>query len=463
RNGGCKIEPADPSLSDEKPVYYKDEIFDTSLDKKEYYRLILDIHTDKNTEISIKASDFNENGIILKKLQLKKDWEENSKEMFIGFQGEYPNLTFEKNDNTDGSNIFIDNVQVSKLEISSEAEFAKLIPTIRGNVDISLPFQEQEDNSKSFSQLCEPALIFGQVFKAQSDYITGISFDIDIIKQGIGGGRKHKLELREMDYGGFIPEMAEIKKTVLADITFSLKGIEKYRQGNGQFRFPLFSKLEKDKYYFIGINNDRAEVNKFNCLKPRGTTNGDAYEDGFTAIKKNSQTYFFSGDLYFILYGAEFKKYNNTNILQGSVIESIGNGKGLFKFNNKGTDSDIANLDSFTSDVAFDDIIFGRSAKSESNFVYKFETIFPFEKFNIRGNQADMNWSKTSISYSYDKNEWKEIPFSLENEMQHFDYNITEEDPKDKIYIKFSPLKSSTEKNKYGIEDFQVVADLLLK
>lgn len=465
--GNCKIESAVPSLSDENPIYYVDEIFKTKSAKREYYRLIFDISSDKDSEIEILASDFLENEASLKKIKLNKNIKEDFSESFFSVQGNYTNLTFKKINKNDGAKIFINNARVAKLDIRTDAEFAKLIPTKKNGASLYDLIQSQDKNNDIFSQLCEEEIIFGQIFKATESYITATALDMDIIKQGTGAGRKYKLDLREVKYND---SETEIKSDILANVDFDLQSIEKYRREDGKFQFPIFSRLEKDRHYFIGLNNDKATADKLNCLKLKGSYKDNAYSEGLTVVKTQGETYTTQGDLYFELYGPRLEEYKGKKFLFGSTIEGIGKNAGLFKYQIRDNVSNIIDLDSYSSDINISDdnlTIYGSTVAPESNFIYKFETIYPFRKFTVSGEPSATNWNEINILYSYDKKDWAEMPLIgvEDDETQRFNYSVAEKYSKDLVYIKIVPKNNAdgTKKSKYGIKNFKFEAELFIK
>lgn len=463
--GDCKIESAIPSLSNENPIYYVDEVFKSKGIQKEYYRLIFDISSNKDSEIEILASDFLENEVSLKKIKLAESDQADFNESLFSVQGVYTNLTFKKINPNDGANIFINNVRVAKLDIKSDAELAKLIPTKRSTAKLYEIIQSQDKNSDTFSQLCEEKIIFGQIFKATDDYITAVALDMDIVKQGTGNGRKYDLDLRDVKYSEY---EAEIKSDILASIDFDLQSIEKYRREDGKFQFPIFSPLEKGRHYFIGLNNDRATADKLNCLKVKGSYMGDPYVDGLTVVKTKGATYTAPGDLYFTLYGPKFDSHKEKKFLFGSTIEGIGKNGGLFKYQVRNSVSNFIDLYSYSSDINHSDdnlTILGSTMMPESNFIYKFETIYPFKKFTLSGEKPNTDWHEAIIQYSYDKENWKEVPINTEGESSKFNIAISEEYAKSLVFIKIMPSGEIDEnkKDKYGIKNFKFEAELVIR
>ncbi len=472
-NNGCKAVLHSSNLNDASPVVYFNDIFKSS--PGEYYRLTFQAKATQNADITIIISDPLDNKKELKKINFKKTTKDFFHEILFRTDKRYTDVIFEKENANDHADISIGGLQVSKLNVDNEKEFLNFKPTLRGEIDFDIPDQFQSENSVYFEQLKEPDVIFGQIFKSQIDYVTGVSLDIDIIKQGNSGGKKYQLELRKVEYeeGG----APEIKSDVISGISFEINDLEEYRQEDGKFKFPLFAKLEKDKYYFIGIDNERVEVNKFNFLRLKGSSEEKKYLNGFPAVKMKGQTYSVIGDLYFTTYGMNFSKYDNKKLLRGTIIEDIGKNKGLFKYQPRRDIYDLTDLEEYTEDIKLDDsmgVLFGSiNPNKKSELVYKFETIYPFLKFKVFAKQADLKWGKVSLSYSYDREKWNEIP-SAEvgeilpsmygiQEMQTFDQEITENNLKNEVYIKIAPRNYDAQEKKYGLSDFRFEADLVMK
>jgi len=383
----------------------------------------------------------------------------------------YTDVIFEKANKKDGAEMEISNVRITKLDISDKSGIEKLKPTLTSEPNSGLLVQSQEKSEYALEQLKEPKIIFGEVFMSEVNFITEIELDFDIIKQGDGGGEKFKLDLRKAEFDGNSPE---ISSDVVSEIKFSFDGIEQYRQKDGKFKFPIFSRVEKGAYYFIGINNDKVAVNKFNHLLAKGTKDTDSYPDGSVAIKKSGHSYPAFGDMYFKIYGLNFGEYEDKKILSGSTVEDVGSGKGVFKYQPLKNRIALLDLFEYSEDINFDEgkqIVFGGKRKDgmESYFTYKFETIYPFSRITFEARQPEADWSKMKIAYSYDGKKWEEAPFHLTGEkrsdldnLQVFNFSLENRRMSDVIYLKITPDDDSPEKP-FGLDDFKVAAKLIMK
>lgn len=466
--GNCQAMLDKPVLTQKTSSFYVNDVLKS--DSNGYYRLTFLSMANKDTGLVVKITNPFDEDKELEILNLKKS-DKNISQSILFFAGNnYSDILFEKADVDDGADINISSVQVSRLEISNEKEFASLKPTIRGEINADIADQLQEDNSYAFNQLKDPNMIFGQIFKPQSDYIASVTLDMDIVKQDNNGGKKYKCELREADFSGGV---SDITNNVLSSVSFTAENVEKYRQDDGKFNFPIFARLDPEKYYFIGINNNNVSVDKFNYLRLKGTQDRGKYANGSIAVKTKGKTYSAVGSLYFITHQLKFSEYRDKKILGGEVIEDIGKLKGFYTYRPMENIYDLADLEEYSPDIAYDDdrrILAGTiGSGTDSLMIYKFDTIFSANNVKITGKQASVEWSRFSVLYSYDKIKWDEIPDNITNNsndpnngLQYFDYSWNIIPPRSEIYLKIIP-KDPQDKEKYGIRDLKVVAGILMR
>lgn len=466
--GACKAILDKPSLSKENPSYYVNDVMKSS--QEGYYRLMFFTRANEDTKLEVIATSLSDNNRELKVLDLKKSYKNSPQEIVFVSDGNYSDILFKKWNDNDGADINISGVHVSKLEISNEKEVASLKPTIRGEINTDSVDQAQTDSSYVFDQLKKPGVILGQIFKPRADYIADVTLDIDIIKEDNNGGKKYGFELREAKFDGGVPE---ITSNILASVDFTAENIERYRQKDGKFKFPVFTKIDPEKYYFIGINSNNVKVDKFNYLRLKGTQQKEKYAGGMVAVKTKGKTYPATGNLYFITHQLNFKEYQGKRILGGAIIEDIGKSIESYIYKPMGNIYDLADLDESSGKIEYDDdkgVLVGMiESGSDSYMSYKFDTIFPANRVRIEGNQADAEWSKISILYSYDHINWKEIPDNIPEDSnkltastQYFDYSFNPSPSRSEIYVKIIP-KEAQGKEKYGVSDFSVSADMLVK
>ncbi|HPN96145.1 MAG TPA: hypothetical protein PLK35_00100 [Candidatus Moranbacteria bacterium] len=460
--GKCKAVIKAPDLTNEKPRFYVNDIFNSR--EKEFYRIIFEAKSNRPTSLSIFAANPLDENKKMKEVELESVNNYQTKEIFLASDKIYTDLLFKKNNPQDGADVSIGHIYISRLNISSEEEIKNLSPTIIGGADAEILDQKQENNSASFDQLKEPGVFLGQTFEAEFNYITGVSLDIDIIKQSNMGDKKYSLELREVEDEDTVPN---IKSDPLAIVKFSADGIEEFRQENGKFLFPIMAKLKKDKKYFIGINNDNVKTNEFNYLIPKGTKNGNAYAKGSAAVKYKKYSYLTTGDLYFKTFGFNLKEYEGYNILPGTIIEDRGKGQLFFSYSQRNNKYEFINSDSVSEDIYFDgenNYMAGTIREGRDSFIiYKVNTIHPFKNFSISASQGDLNLNKIRIYFSFDKKDWQEAPWETKNELQVWDYTSLQVPNNQKeIYVKIEPEKDKYPgQTKFGVKNFKFQAELI--
>lgn len=463
----------DPSLSDEKKTLFVNDIFNSQ--KGTYYRLFFWEDATKDSNVIIKATNALDKEKIIGELSLAKAGGNKFYELIFQADNNSTDILFEKREN-DEAEIKISGVRITQLNIENDNELLKFKPIVSGQFDYNAEDQKQLSIDKKFDQLKETDVILGQIFRPEMDFLTEAELDMDVIKQGNGGGRKFKLDLREVEMNG---DVAEIKNNVLSSVDFSFGSIEQYRQADGKFRFPLYARVEKGKYYFLGIDNSKVAVDKFNYLSLKGTSDMDKYTKGTLSVKNKGATYSVDGDLYFKIFGLENKKKDDNAVLIGSTIEDIGRGKGLYNFQLLGKKYDLIDLEDASKDIYFDQnkkaIIGVKSARTtEASYaMYKFNTVYPFSKARIKAVPVDLSWRGVSLAYSYDRKSWKEIPEIMpENnsiaDSGYFDFEIDGSGTTNRIYLKIYPREVNSDSNeetggKYGIEGLSFQADLILK
>lgn len=460
--GKCLALPTDSSLSDKNPVFYINDIVKT--EEGAYYRLIFEEKVDSNTLVNISLAKATDEEMEIKSPEFKKSDDFVIQEIVFRASDKFSDLIFQKNNLKDNANIWVRNVNISKLNIFSEKKFASLTPSIIGKINVNQLAVSQIGSDKRFSQLKESNIILGQIFKAENDYISGVAFDIDVTKIDNRGGKKYRLELRTADWDG---KTAEIKKEILSSLSFTIDDLEKYRQNDGKIRFPMLSQVEPGRTYFIGINNDHVETDRFNYLTMKGSSDSK-YESGTSVIKRAGQTYQIGGDLCFSVYGAEYKKIGNERVLAGAVIEDIGLGQGMYIYKTSGFQSDFTDLESHSMDIKFNEgknVISGSTNNSDSYIMYKFNTIYPFKRITFNARLADLTYSNAKVFYSFDKDNWQEVPESFLNKIQIFNYTLDNKNlARKEIYFKitFDP-NDPTDAKSYGLSNLKIEGELIMK
>jgi len=266
-------------------------------------------------------------------------------------------------------------------------------------------------SNDAFSSLKESRVALGQVFQAKEAMIAGVALKIDINKNFNPGSRQYVLSLREVEYDG---EKIFISGPIISDLAFSVGSIEKYREADGSFLFPLFGILKKDKYYLISLDNSKVDVGKQNYLEPLGSAESKSYPAGSVVVKKNKEVSLISGDLYFKVFGAKLSFEQGEKILNGVKMEDLGNGMGKYSYATKGKFVDLFDLETASPGTEFseNDKVIYAPAKDSAGFSYVVNTLHPISKMNFSATQIRAGWRKVRVSYSFDQSNWFDLPSS---------------------------------------------------
>ena len=403
-----------PQLAKGNGYYYVDDLFKDQ--PSGYYRLTFQEKSDQAEKLILNldtyAEKLNQIGNLV--LSPSDKFQEQEAVFFLpeGFTG----LLIQKDDVNSAANIFIQDIGVTKLDITSQTEAAALKKTIIGEADPYVVASQQSNSDGTFSALKENNFILGQVFQATDTVISSVTFKIDINKNLNPSSRQYVLSLREVNYDG---SDVSLNGPVIADLSFSINSIEKYRQADGTFLFPLYGMLEKGKYYLISLDNSKVEVSAQNYLEFRGDHDDASYPNGSAAVKQNKQLYLIDGDLYFRVYSAQLSQGNGAKILGGAKIEDLGKGIGKYSYTTKGYFADLFDLDSASPGTAFSDgnkVIYA-PASNNASFGYTVNTLYPISKMNFSASQLNATWKNVKVSYSFDQNIWTDLASSEKSEL----------------------------------------------
>ncbi len=454
----CAIPTKTSTLSDEKPEVFVPDIIISKPDY--YYRLVIGGSVDHETTLVVSVSnsatlDQKEIGT----LKVGQDEEFFREEFVFETEKKYNGLVLQKKNKNDGADILVKDLKITRLNIKSDREVASLEESILGRSPSNKVFIEQLESNIEFTQLKKKSTVFGQVFRAESDNISGVVFDIDVVKNDNRDGKKYKLELRRVIMEDDIFSM---QKGLVANFDFKVNEIESYRQSDGKVKFPIYSMLEKGEYYFVGINNKNIDVDSQNYMIMKGSVN-NRYSDGASIEKKNKDSlYIANGDLYFKIYGAELEKYRSGQMLLGMLLEDLGGGRGSYLYKSLGYPEEIFDLFSSSGDISFNEekkILFGNASDMNSYFEYKFDTRYPFRKFQVRASQPDSNWGKVHLFYSYDYVKWKELEYDNSDGLQNYSMKVESVFPQETLYLKVQSADQSADY--YGLRNLVMEAELI--
>lgn len=503
--GECVIqETKKPQLSEKDQAFYRDDILENA--SSGYYRLTFQAKADQREVILVKLNTYTEKNETVSEILANASEKFQNYEIFFFLPEGFSNILFEKKNPDGKGNIFIKSIGIAKLNVNSQEEFAAMQKTIIGETEVgSVGTGQLQTFSDSFLLLQKPKTRLGQIFEAQDDYISGISFSMDIIQDKTIKDKDYELYLQQVQCR---ESDCQLAGEVIADKSFSIKdALEEYRQKDGTFLFPFFAKVEKGKKYFVSIDNSSVEVSRKNYLNLRGGREDNTYAGGSAGFRIKKNVYKIAGDLFFAVYGVNFDVRDGVRLLNGARIESLGKGLGKYTYIAKGEFVDIFDLWSASLGTNFDDgrgVIVG-TAGPEAALIYQVNTLFPMQKVNFFAEQTKTSWKKVKVEYSFDGQEWTEASFlektnqddlldtndsqedsldadgeistedaaeavdEVEEEAgkklaQVFDFDITPLHNEKTVYFKITPDLSDNAKLRYfSVKNLQITADLRIK
>lgn len=446
-----------PEIGKDQSEYWVNDFISSR--KNDYYRVTLKWKSSHDSDVSIFLTSKLDNRQKVFSENLKKSEDYIFKEILFKADDLYENLVFKKDDKKDSSKIFIKDIQVSRLNVNSEAELKQLKPTVFGNTKIIESEARQTKKWGSyFSQLQKDETRLGQIFKSEDDLLSGASF---IIKRGGSGLNKYRLELREVSQkdGGI-----SLSSDVLAYKDFTTDEIANYTDDSGVTTFPLVSSLKKGQLYFIGIDNSLAD-NRSSYIELNGTLNKDAYQSGNAVIQHETETNDM-GDLFFAIHTPIFDQINKEKILTDARIEDLGESGWLYEYQSKGDFTDLLDLSYYDrKNIGFNDYegIVSGSPKDDASYVYKIYTPYSISQARIIAEQMYAGWYRTIISYSFDNQKWIDLPYTgkgKEDSVQKFDSVITGDGNENYLYVKITYDKFDNKEIKlFGLRNFKVVEE----
>lgn len=239
-------------------------------------------------------------------------------------------------------------------------------------------FTNNAQNISKIFSLYKKKEIVGKSFIANTDYIDGASFNIEFV--GNGGTYGHTISLWELNEGDKF-KLGNKISTYSFRTKFAKDHLrDSYKENI--YRFPINSKVNKGKKYFIGFENT-AITNSANHLSFFGDDTEKEKGDSY-AIKTNGKVNKI-GNLFVNIYGDNLNKIEYSN---GFIEHKSPDG-------NK-----------YIYDSNFDIFNKNMTNVTENEKIYTFEFEELINNINIKTNLYDKN---TNYYYSIDGKEWKKI------------------------------------------------------
>ncbi|KKQ46231.1 MAG: hypothetical protein US63_C0004G0006 [Candidatus Moranbacteria bacterium GW2011_GWC2_37_8] len=424
----------------------------------DYYRLTFEVESTEDANIDVTALSVGGEEFAIDSFNLKRTVNFERKELVFKANSNYRDFIFEKSDNKNFADIYIKNVRIFRLNAKNDNDKNKLRQTIIGNrKDVTLTKFKAVDNQVVYANLKTEKTILGQTFIANSEFLSGVSFDIN--KRDDGGQGKYKVELRtvEQKNGKTI-----ISNNVMEFFEFTANDLDVLTKKDEMTFFPLLGLMKKGQMYYVDINNESVKTST-GYLTINGGENHDAFASGDALIKRDKKAIMI-GDLNFALYNSNPATFNGNTVLSGSEIVDLGQGLGSYSYSINHQPTDLLDVERYSDGVVFNDhegIISGSSV-SDTSYEYKINTIYPFKNIHIRAEKMYMDWYDVKLYYSADENNWIEIPDLKKKNLQTFDTVINGDGVNSKeIFIKVTYDKFDSKAIElFGLRSFEVNGDL---
>ncbi|HLB31928.1 MAG TPA: hypothetical protein VJL27_00025 [Patescibacteria group bacterium] len=391
---------------------------------------------------------------------------------------DYSDVIFQKDENDLDGSFEISNVSFYPIALEKH-NINNMVETIEGNTDFGKIFYQSGPESEAANKpyvFLRKNQVIGQTFIANNEIISGIDIKLDFI--GVGGQGNYSLELREAEEKNGHIELSTDRVTYYC---FNKDSAEKnLKIEKDVYHIPLAAHLEIGKTYFIGINNETVKFNIINTLKIFGVSGNNS--GGKVVYSVGGKTSRRSGSLFLKAYGADYIKIAGEKVLTGAKIIDNGDGTGSYIYEQKGTFSDYLDIersitkDNNNSSIFFDNIQAGISGKDKDDnvFIYKINTIYPFEKMKIYAEQPGEGLTDTLLYYSFDNNNWQEIASNHdkpENALSQGEKNrfqeIIQGDGKTKnVYIKAAYNENDAKKkvvHLFNLKKLKIIAKLNIR
>jgi len=385
---------------------------------------------------------------------------------------DYGYLLVEKENLDKNELVLVKNVHLTHLNVTQSSELNNLKPSIVGltKTDRVVYSNLTDDVTDSYPFLRKNQSI-GQVFTATEDQISAADFKIEFVGQG--GVGNYFLELREVnEENGRVSSLGDR----VAYYFFNYDEAQLLAFGDELYRFPLGAKLKKGQKYFIGFNNEQVGFTLTQTLKIYKSPIKTGLNDyGLSTVSGNFQKI---NNLAVKIYGADYSNYNGEKLISGVFIQDLGQGEGLYTYENRHDPSDFLDIYQVQPDnsspglVWYDNVQQGISARPTEGieFIYKFNTVYPFRRLRMVFMPYGSGFKDSLYYYSLDNQNWQLIDnnIRINNEVktkEKVDQVVMGEDNSNQVYLKVIPdFRDNTNVlNIFGIKNLEVNAELIIK
>jgi len=440
------------------PYYKTPDLFLSSAGDN--YRVAFQILGQKNGQLStsqekIRLSvlcDFSEKKII-SEFSIPTDNIYATKEFVFDTSGTCRNIVLEKIDKLAQNRVYIKNINISRLKVSSLAEAIALGQSVVGEAKSS-EVVIGEKGDQSLYTFTARNKRFAQIFKADGDILAGASLKLRFI--GNGGYGSYQLELRKAvpgDGGQFI-----IGDEMVSSFAFnSIIAKNSYAErASDIYKFPLPAKLESGQYYAIVLDASYVKTNFLNSLQIYGHQTDENTNPGGPIAGKLVN----SNQLAYLKVHLMTRPENNLG-LNMARVEEIGQGEKVYSYSTKGTFEDIIdaeNISKFPLQMIDGQILSSFKNRSGFNFTFSFPQKASRVSIEIR---KPVTGIKAKCYYSTNNKDWVIID-GTSKEQPDMLFALIAEQSTDNLFIKVVPEDSFGEESvgMYGIALLKVLASL---
>lgn len=379
--------------------------FSSAIDQK---GMVSQEQTATQVNISLK-SDYSDKRLI-KTIKVPFSSKFMQQEIILPVEADDSKIILERADRNDGSIIFSKETALTKLNIDNDAQISKLKPTVIGavNTDVLGPSLLTDANSVLYTYDYDKTELFGQVFKAENVNLTSVGMKLKV--KGKGGLVSFFAELHEATKVG---DKFVISPVSLQQSEFHTYEPQTYIDVNGDWKFWMAHELEVGKYYFVGITNRNSESNWLNNLSMIGSKDAE-YTDGYAGLVGDDGTLEKKGELSLKVYSTNYVEAQGEKVLDGATFYDQG-GYGIYSYGTKQNPNSIFDLLPFDRSLgsiyyeAREGCIVGQAQNNQS-FTYKFNMLYPIKKLYVNATDLGNGNFQSKIFYSFDNQNWQEIP-----------------------------------------------------